>query len=73
MRKDLIAVNVDAIDPQLLAAAGLREGQPAIAEATERGLLLRPAAGDELVETEPGSKIREVAARYPQTLERLGS
>ena len=73
MRKDVIAVNVDGIDPYVLAAAGLREGEPAIAEPTERGLLLRPATGDELDRTDAAGKIREVAARYPQTLERLGS
>ena len=72
MRKKLIAVNVDAIDPQLLAAGGLREGGPAIAEATEGGVLLRPATDEELAENDASKKIREVAARYPHTLERLG-
>ncbi len=73
----IIALNVDEIAPDVLDAAGLRSGQPVVAEAVDDGVLLRPACDAELAavsgDADVTEHLREVARRYPGTLERLGT
>ena len=42
-----VHINIDEIDEDVLAEAGLKTGQDAIAEATEEGVLIRAARGGE--------------------------
>jgi len=72
--KPVLAVPADLVEADVLAAAGLRPGQPVVAEPTEGGLLLRAASEAELAAAGVSAdEVRELAARYPRTLERLGS
>lgn len=45
--KTRVQVNIDEIDEEVLAEAGLQTGQEAIAEATGAGVLLRPVRAEE--------------------------
>jgi hypothetical protein len=42
-----VQINIDEIDEHVLAEAGLKTGQDAIAEATDQGVLIRAAEQDE--------------------------
>ena len=70
----IIVLDADGIDEDLLAAAGLRPGQTVIAEATDQGLLLRPASEADLtgVGRVTPEETRAVLRRYPATIDRLG-
>jgi hypothetical protein len=72
--KAIIVLDADGIDAGLLAAAGLRPGQAVVAEATERGLLLRAASDADLaaVDRVSADDVTAVLRRYPATIDRLG-
>jgi hypothetical protein len=72
--KPVVTVPADLVSEDVLAAAGLRPGQPVVAEAMDDGLLLRAASDAELAAAGVSAdEVRALAARYPRTLERLGS
>jgi hypothetical protein len=72
--KTIIVLDGDGIDDVVLAAAGLRPGQTVVAEATQRGLLLRAAADEDLAAATPVTvaEATSIVRRYPTTIERLG-
>ena len=72
--KSVVTVPADLVSEDVLAAAGLRPGQPVIAEAMNGGLLLRAASDAELAAAGVSAdEVRALAARYARTLDRLGS